>query len=304
MKKIIVTTTINPPTEAIRKFCGKKDWNLLIVGDRKTPHDLYRALEEEYPQVMYLHPELQEKKYRELSDSIGWDSIQRRNLGFVEAYAMGTEVMATVDDDNIPYEHWGENVAVGSEIVLDCYASNNGYFDPLSVTNASHVWHRGYPVEHVATKNAVRRIGAVKRTVLVQADLWDGDPDVDAIARIAFRPDVTLDVRAPFCTSDPAPFNSQNTFVHRSVIPFYMMLPHVGRMDDIWAAYILQKRFPGSVIYCPASVRQDRNVHNLVKDLEGEMIGYAHTLAFIEGTYALPERTQRAYGVYVRCFSS
>ncbi len=304
MKKIIVTTTINPPTEAILQFCKKKDWDIVIVGDRKTPHEAYEKLCTEYPQVTYMNPALQEKKYKALSDSIGWNSIQRRSIGFIEAYGMGADILATVDDDNIPYEHWGENVYIGSEIDVECFGAENGYFDPLSVTNAAHLWHRGYPIEHVQTKNKVTSLGKVKRKVLVQADLWDGDPDIDAIARIAFRPNVTLDVQEFFCTKQFSPFNSQNTFIHRSIIPFYMMLPHIGRMDDIWAAYMVQKQFPDSVIYGPASVTQARNMHNLVADLEQEIIGYRNTLKFIEGTYALPEETKKAYDAYRRCFAS
>jgi len=37
MKKFIISTTINPPTEAIKKFDNLKDWNLIISGDLKTP---------------------------------------------------------------------------------------------------------------------------------------------------------------------------------------------------------------------------------------------------------------------------
>ena len=37
MKKVIVTTTINKPTIAIKKFDEMKDWTLIVVGDLKTP---------------------------------------------------------------------------------------------------------------------------------------------------------------------------------------------------------------------------------------------------------------------------
>ena len=33
MKKVIVTTTINPPTEAITRFDQLEDWQLVVVGD-------------------------------------------------------------------------------------------------------------------------------------------------------------------------------------------------------------------------------------------------------------------------------
>ena len=39
MKKFIITTTINSPTEAIIKFDNLNEWHLIVVGDKKTPID-------------------------------------------------------------------------------------------------------------------------------------------------------------------------------------------------------------------------------------------------------------------------
>ena len=39
MKKVIVTTTINPPTKAIETFQAMTDWELVVIGDKKTPRD-------------------------------------------------------------------------------------------------------------------------------------------------------------------------------------------------------------------------------------------------------------------------
>jgi hypothetical protein len=41
MNKYIVTTTIYEPSIAIDKFSKLKDWKLIIVGDKKTPHAKY-----------------------------------------------------------------------------------------------------------------------------------------------------------------------------------------------------------------------------------------------------------------------
>src|ERR1035437_3688935 len=133
MNKFIVTTTINPPTEATLKFALKDDWSFIIVGDLKTPHEIYKKLAKKNRNVIYLDPELQEKKYKKLSNSIGWCSIQRRNIGFVEAYHRGPEVIATVDDDNIPYKNWGENIFVNKEINIKIYEPKEIVFDPLSI---------------------------------------------------------------------------------------------------------------------------------------------------------------------------
>lgn len=282
MKKAIVTTTINSPTEATLKFCRKKDWTFVIVGDLKTPDDEYRRLAAEFPNVVYLDSQQQESKYKQLSDAIGWNCIQRRNIGFVEAYHLGAEVIATVDDDNIPYDCWGENLLVNREISVDLYEPTQEVFDPLSVTGDNYLWHRGFPIDLLRGRLEVEYKGKTRRRVLVQADLWDGDPDIDALARLTYRPIVKYDsVREPYCSNRIAPFNSQNTFIAREVLPCYAVLPHVGRMDDIWGGYILQHYFPASVVYNRASVYQERNLQDLVTNLEREVIGYRNTLKLI-----------------------
>ena len=229
MKKFIVTTTIQPPTEATLRFSKMQGWTLIVVGDTKTPHEEYKKIN-----CIYLHPEEQEKKYPELSNAIGWKTIQRRNFGFLEAYHLDADVVATVDDDNIPYCGWGTNLLVGKEVDVDYYdASAVGVFDALSVTNHSNIWHRGFPIERLLIKNNVVYLGKKRIKVDVQADLWDGDPDIDAMCRLTKKPIVKFDITAPYAANTITPFNSQNTFISREALKHYMVLPHVGRMDDI-----------------------------------------------------------------------
>ncbi len=303
LKKIIITTTTNEPTKATLKFCTKEGWLFIIVGDKKTPHESYRKLEAKYPQVKYLSPEYQERKYKDLSDAIGWNCIQRRNIGLIEAYRMGADIVATVDDDNIPYDNWGENVYVGQELEVDCYETDNEVFDPLSITKNNHLWHRGYPIELLQERHKVVKKGKVKRKILIQADLWDGDPDVDALARLIFKPEVKYDeIQNPYCSNKISPFNSQNTFLSREVLPFYAVLPYLGRMDDVWGGYIVQKFFPNSVIYCPATVYQDRNKQDLITNLEKEIMGYRNTLKMIQNLenfeQFLPDETKKFWKIY------
>ncbi len=302
MNKYIVTTTINPPTLATIKYSRKEDWTLIVVGDTKTPHYEYENLN-----CIYLSPEYQEKTYPELSETIGWKSIQRRNIGFVEAYNRGADIVATVDDDNIPYDGWGTNVVVGETVEIDFYNTDLGVFDPLSVTEHNQVWHRGYPIDLVPYRDRVSYGGKLKRRVLVQADLWDGDPDIDAMARLSIRPIVKFDkIQGPYGSLSISPFNSQNTFLAREVIPYYSVFPHVGRMDDIWGGYVLQHYFPKSVVYNKASVYQDRNVQDLVTNLEKEIIGYRYTTDLIrslsEWESIVPKETVAYWNAYRRCF--
>ena len=297
MSKFIVTTTIQPPTEATIKYSEKPDWKLIVVGDKKTPKEEYKNIN-----CLYLSPEDQEDLNIELSDSIGWNCIQRRNMGFLYAYQQGAEIVATVDDDNIPYEFWGKELFVNKEIDLELFESDNGYFDPLSITNNKNLWHRGYPIEMVPTKNNVKSIGISKRRVLVQADLWDGDPDIDAICRLSVMPEVKFDIAEPYGSKQLSPFNSQNTFLSREILPYYMMYPNVGRMDDIWASYNVHEQFPESVIYNKASVYQLRNKHDIVLDLENEIIGYRNTLNLLKKNYQIPEKARKSFEIYQNSF--
>lgn len=278
MKKAIVTTTINPPTEALKRFvriAKKDDWHIFIVGDKKTPHKPYQDIAFVEDCVTYLHPDDQEKMHKELSDLIGWNCIQRRNFGFIAASDYGAKIIATVDDDNIPYDFWGRNCKVNRETDMAQYKISQPVFDPLSPV-FPHLWHRGFPIQ-MLDERKLPSTTMVRRKVLVQADFWDGSPDVDAVCRITLNPMVQFNPNMiPFGSNVISPFNSQNTFVSSNVLAYYFMFPGIGRMDDIWASYLVQDKFPNSVIYAKASVRQDRNPHDLTKDLEAELLGYKH----------------------------
>jgi hypothetical protein len=310
MNKFIITTTINPPTKATRKFCeisDKKDFKFVIIGDLKTPHGEYYNLVKNHKNVTYLNPDNQSELYPKLSDSIGWNTIQRRNIGFVFSYLNGADVVATVDDDNIPYDTWGDNIMVGKEVDVDLYENIScPFFDPISVTEHNDLWHRGFPIEYLNKKNQIEYKGKTKVKVLVQADFWDGDPDIDAICRLSKKPIVKFKKFEPFCSNQLTPFNSQNTFLHREVLSKYSVLPFIGRMDDIWGAYILQHYFPNSLVFSEASVYQERNPQDLVRNLENEIIGYRSTLKLLENIAnyqnILPEKSKEYFDTYKEYF--
>ena len=116
---------------------------------------------------IYLSPEFQEKEYKILSEAIGWRCIQRRSIGFVHAYKMGAEIVASVDDDNIPYENWAKDCYVNTEIEVELFSNTDcNAFDPLSPTNHDNLWHRGYPLEYTQVKNKLKNHGNTKEGCL------------------------------------------------------------------------------------------------------------------------------------------
>ena len=88
------------------------------------------------------------------------------------------------------------------------------------------------------------------------------------------------------------PFNSQNTALHRDLIPAYVLSPLIGRMDDIWArctypflpvalpdccvSYValrIMDHLRHGCVFGHPLVTQDRNPHNYFVDHEKERIG-------------------------------
>ena len=273
----IATTTINPPTKALKLFAKNKNCKLIVALDKKSKRFNLKN-------SVVLSTKYQEKKWPKLSKLIGWNCIQRRNFAILEAYNRGAEVIALIDDDNIPYNNWFKNIYVDKKINCKEILTNKKIFDPVGYTNHSNLWHRGLPLELV--NNRKYKIG--KKNLIrpdIQANFWNGDPDIDAVCRMIFKPECNFKKSLfPFFSKKISPFNSQNTLISRKVVRDYFLFPHIGRMDDIWASfYVTSKNY--KVIYNEPTVYQQRNVHNLIKDFKDEYIGYTNSLNLVENLY-------------------
>lgn len=305
MKKVIVTTTINPPTKAIKLFQAMKDWDLVVIGDKKTPADYH------LDRGTYVTPDEQDKYDLALSEAIGWNCIQRRSFGLLWAADMKADIVAVVDDDNIPFEGWGENLLIGRETEVNFYDTDLPAFDPVGATNHSKIWHRGYPLQLLPKRDYTHKTRR-KVTADVQADFWNGDPDIDAICRMEHAPECDFDPTCfPIASNKIGPFNSQNTFLSGRCLKDYFLFPHVGRMDDIWASYYIQaKGF--RTVWNRASVYQDRNIHDLVRDMKQEYVGYENNLKLVQDIVKdpesilsyLPGRSIWAFELYRRHFKN
>jgi hypothetical protein len=215
---------------------------------------------------------------------IGWNSIQRRNIGYIEALKYGAEIIASIDDDNIPLDNWGKDLYLGKPTSVYYYESEEIALDPVGVTNYKELWHRGFPIQILNNRNNKYRI--TRKTIIpdIQADFWNGDPDIDAICRLEHKPMCFFDDKYfPLASNTFTPFNSQNTFFTREALKKYMVIPYpgIGRMDDIWPSYYMQS-LGYSVIYNKATVFQDRNIQNLTKNMTMEYIGYEKTVDLLK----------------------
>lgn len=281
-KKIIVTTTISEVTEASLKYSNLKDWEFIVVGDLKTPHEAYKEIK-----CHYLTPEYQEKRWKKLSDLIGWNCAERKTLGILEAYEMGADIIAIVDDDNIPLENWGKNLIIGNPIEVNYFETDLICFDPLYHTNYPNLWHRGYPLQLL---NKRSEFNLIKKIIIpdVQAGLWNGEPDIDAICRMEHFPNcIFSNKNLPLACNTFSPFNSQNTILTRSAIREYFMMPRTGRMTDIWASFYNQAH-GFKVVYTEADVLHKRHAHNSTRDFKDEILGNIHSLELLHSLRSNP----------------
>jgi hypothetical protein len=297
----IVSTTINPVTEAIRKFDAMEGWTLLVTGDRKTPD--YRL-----ERGVYLDWEYQRETYPEICKLVGPDNTQRgRMIGFIEAHKRGCELLATIDDDCMPYDGWPGPVYVGRSVTVDCYRIKDPVFDPFAVAEYEHQ-PRGYPPQLRSRQSFEKYLGPI--SPLMQANLWDGEIDYDACWRVHGSKYEKCRAITPFWSPALSPVNTQNTIIDGSVLRDHCgEMPFVGHVGDVWAGYLFQALHPATTIYCPATVRhwQDRTLESVLKDLKEEMHSYQHGLKFIEGlrdsgperiAELLPAKTIEALSIY------
>jgi hypothetical protein len=281
----IATTTINKPTEALKKFAKNKECKLIVALDKNSkPFKLKNSV--------VLSTKYQEKKWPKLSNLIGWNCIGRRNFAILKAYEMGAKIIALIDDDNIPYDSWFKKIYIGSKINANKVNINKPVFDPVGYTNHKDLWHRGYPLEMVYGRK-YKSDGKRKISPDVQASFWNGDPDIDAVTRVIFAPSCKFKKNYfPFFSRKISPFNSQNTLLNRKIIKDYFLFPHIGRMDDIWASYyVASKKY--KILYAEPTVFQKRNKHNYLTDFNLEVLGYKNNVNLIKSLKKNPDNIKK-----------
>ena len=283
MRKLIVTTTINHPTPAIRKFDSLPEWDLLVIADRKTPAN-YRL---ERGDVMFPGDYVDE--YYDLIKLIGYDSVRLgRMIAFIEAHKRHADIVASIDDDCMPDDNWGKDIRLGESIpVTICESDDELCLDPLYCVNLNdYIWSRGFPIELLGSRvSKNERVSLI--TPLVRVDFCRGQGDIDASCRINPHHSILYYSESffPFSPKHFSPINTQNTFIHGSVLKdFYANIPFIGRADDIWAGYIFQSLHPNSTVYYPPSTKhvQDRSAQSIVNDLEDEIFMYRNTYTFLK----------------------
>jgi len=305
-RKWNVVTTIYNVTAAVLTAAAVPGWCTVIIGDRKTPATYMQDSGlGSHQNVFFLSAAMQEAQARSRDDSVGaymrhvpFDHFARKNIGYLYAIAHGAEFIFDFDDDNhlkssqvdmIPWTNaaWRVCQIVASPLLLNVY--------PLMHPTVNGTWPRGFPLELIKTPGnativsptlqsvAVSSIGVVQFTA-------DHDPDVDAVYRMTrripfdFQDSPHISVLLPLHTYSP--YNAQAT-LHTQNALWATLLPFTvpGRVSDIWRGFFAQcifSRIGLQLAFGRPLVRQVRNIHNYLADMNAETAIYFKVQKLVE----------------------
>jgi hypothetical protein len=215
----------------------------------------------------------------------------RKNIGYLISAANGSDIIIESDDDNYPLPgFWSERERFPKAHVLD----GAGWLNIYAYFSTAHIWPRGLPLD--AVRQAPPSLADVPLQDCdspIQQGLCNGDPDVDAIYRLVnpLPIDFQLGNSVALANNSWCPFNSQNTTWWREAFPL-LYLPGTCsiRMTDIWRGFVAQRiawANGWSLLFHSATVYQERNAHNLMRDFNDEISGYLNNRTIAERFEAL-----------------
>ncbi|MBH0780868.1 hypothetical protein [Nocardia bovistercoris] len=266
---------------------------LVVIPDRKTPAAFYDAVTRARGRgARIVAPDIdeQDRLLAELGvpELIPYDSDNRRNIGYLLSYRDDSLFAVSMDDDNLPVdrpfldEH---KIVLRGPSTHEVVSADTGWYNAcdLLTVKPCRVFPRGFPygAREIMTRSTLVEASA---DVRVNAGLWLDDPDVDAVTRLAVRPQVTDYSRQAVVLAPDTwcPVNSQNTAVHHDALPAYYFLrmgqpiggAPVERFGDIFSGYFVAacaKHLGHAVRFGGPLVDHERNAHDLLDDLAIEL---------------------------------
>ena len=297
MRKTLVVTTINSPTEALQesvRVATEANCETVVVGDAKTPANFVMA------DVEFLPIKEQNRLGFRISESLPTGTYSRKMIGYLRALKRGAELIYETDDDNSLYRNFFDEALMSSPVRT---VGEPGFVNHYRFFTSEMIWPRGLPLDEFINNNrsAPREREAVFGSSSLSAEpfgvvqgLADGNPDVDAVFRLTqaqfdysnfhFSKAEPLAVSA--ASRSWLPLNSQVTIWPRdSAALLYLPVTCSFRMTDIWRGYVAQRVFHEldiSLMLVGPMAFQDRNDHNLMSDFADEVEGYLGYRRFVQ----------------------
>lgn len=271
---LVITSIADDKHPVLNHYAVKaieKELQFILIGDTKSPEHFsihgcdYYSIDRQLGMNLEIAKHLPNKHY------------SRKNIGYLLAIQSGSEVIIETDDDNIPMDSFWESRAVFQHARLP---QGEGWVNVYKYFSSKHIWPRGFDIEKLNI--ALPIVGDDLHLVYspIQQGLADDNPDVDAIFRMIFSGTVKFEPNQSIALSGKliCPFNSQNTTWFKEAFPLMYLPSYCSfRMTDIWRSFIairIASIYNWNILFHKSTVRQDRNIHSLIKDFEDEIPGY------------------------------
>lgn len=281
-KPFIVITSINNPTEAIKKFAHCSGYHVVVVGDTKTPVNWYLK------NVDFLSiADGRTKKYG-INKVLPFNHYSRKMLGYIFAIESGATEIIDTDDDNIPKNDWSFPLFNSNNNKL---AEDMGFINIYQYYTTQKIWPRGLPLKLI---NSVFNYSASINRSITNVGIWQGladeEPDVDAIYRLTDNQLCIFEDKDPIVLGKGtiSPFNTQNTSIRKELFPLLYLPTYVTfRFTDILRGLVAQPimwLYGYELGFAKASVVQRRNFHDFFQDFILEIPMYENVEKVIEIT--------------------
>jgi len=284
-----VVTSISGPNPVLKSLAEgalASGARFIMVGDSKTPKDFALA------GCDYYSLERQRALPSAFAQLCHERSYTRKNIGYLEAIAGGAQFIVETDDDNFPRaEFWLER----NRQVTGDFVSGERWLNAYHYFSDTTIYPRGFPLERCNDPVADMPARGTRKEVLcpIQQGLADRNPDVDAIYRMLFP--LPLDFRQdePLILGPKiwCPFNSQNTTTFPEAYPLLYLPTFCSfRMTDIWRSFVAQRiawTCDWNISFHAATVYQERNEHDLLRDFADEVPGYLNNAKIARALDAL-----------------
>lgn len=269
----LVVTTISNPTQAMLDLAAgsqRHGVDFVVIGDRPTPKEFH------LDGARFYSLEQQRELPFQLASAIPERHYSRKNLGYLAAIERGASCIIETDDDNLPREPFWHDRELMQHVPV---VRQNGWVNAYTFFTDALLWPRGFPLERVRDSKLPWPQESETVACPIQQGLADGDPDVDAIYRLILPlPQTFRSARIALGAGAWCPFNSQNTTFFPDAFELLYLPSYCSfRMTDIWRSFIAQRiAWANSwmVLFHEPTVWQDRNEHNLLKDMSDECSGY------------------------------
>lgn len=288
-KTSLVITSIagsdHPVLNLFARECTTRRMPFVVAGDVKSPVDF------SIPGCDFLSVEGQKQLPFSVSTLIPDKHYSKKNIAYLKAIRDGAEVIIETDDDNIPLPgFWEERQGELNGHLLE----NKSWVNAYHYFSDTNIWPRGFCLRFLSQKPESTNTNSTGSYYCpVQQGLADRNPDVDAIYRLTmplpfyFKKNNTIILgNQTIC-----PFNSQNTTWFREAFALLYLPSFCSfRMTDIWRSFVTQRILwtcNWNLAFHNATVYQERNEHNLMKDFEEEISGYVNNEQLMQELVAL-----------------